>query len=285
MALARSGALNPLSPVSESNLAAEVGHEPIAARLVDLGETRADSFHSLSNQVRLPNHFRYPVNQSAARQPKKKIEIRARVEDLVSLQEGSGCRDIHRLKNGPVAVARDLDISVEQHSHGDSGGNLEQISNGLPQPRLVPIRADRAIRSEVDLRLRLIDLIRVGQEEQSRVVARGALVSDRLDQLVDGDVGERVGDDDEFECSAENQIVEKRGWFDRVDTEIRAAQHRCDPFEAGILCPDYQNVLPRIGHLSIITQEKARLATVLGCAEYKIRGGSALSAAGAGEVR
>ena len=59
----RSGNFNKFysCPFVSRSSASEVGHEPVAAGFADLSETRADSFHPFSGQIRPPHHFRYPV--------------------------------------------------------------------------------------------------------------------------------------------------------------------------------------------------------------------------------
>lgn len=245
-----------LPVVSELQLAIDVGRQPLPTIIAKSGKTGADAIDAFAQGVRLSNHFRRTLDQATSRQAEEKIEALARREMIGPLKEYACHRDVDGLEYCLVPVVLDFDVEVHQDPHEYPRRHLHQVADGAPKASLTPIAADSTVGSEVDDCLRIVEMIRVGEQQKPGVSAGRSFVADGVDEIVKGESLEWVGYDDQLECRAENQVEKKRRRLDRMHTELRPSQHWSDALEAGISRSDHQYVLARIRHNSILTPNR-----------------------------
>ena len=188
----------------------------------------------------------------------------------MTLEKGSGLRNIDRLEDRLVGCAGDFEICVEKDPHENPRCYLEEVADRLPQPPVIPIGANGAVGAGVHVGIGFLEDSRVREKEEAGIAAGRSVVADGIQEIVYGQVFERVGDNDQLELGTQNEVVKIWRGVDRVNAEISATQHRCDPFEAGLFGPDNQYVLPIVGHLSIITQDETVIWFVLGFPDLRI---------------
>lgn len=206
-------------------------------------ETRADSFELLEGRGRGPGDDRRTANRVAlAGDVDLEINRRARRVVAESPEEHAGFRNVLGLAKGTERSFLEVEDDPRRCAKGEARRNGRQLGNGEGEELVVVVGGYGAVDSDADKRLRGVEVLRVGKQNHSALLACGARRPDAVDEAAER--GDRTGktDDDGVEFLALDALesVVVPGFV--VDLNTVILQHGCSTL-VGFLVHPSQNDL------------------------------------------